>query len=140
MELGKFLNTEKLKEIITIANSATFLYRSFVQNQSVVELAFSHTDQELINTFYEKIKEQKTLENSTVIYAIIVALSLHTSAYSDGFFKNLQNDNSIKWSKEVSDIYFNKVAFNSFERKPELTYSIIEESNIEDSDTIIFNL
>jgi|GEM_PF-5658260 len=140
MEIEKNLNREKLKEIVTIANSATFLYRSFIQNQSVVEFAFSFTDQELIKRFYEKINEQKTLDNSTVIYAIIVALSLQTSAYSDGFFKNLQNDNSIKWNKEMSDIYYNKVSFNSFERKPELNYSIIEESNVEENDTIIFNL
>lgn len=140
MDIDKFLSKDKLKEIITIANSATFLYRSFIQNQSVLDLAFSQTDQELINSFYGKVNDQKNLDNLTVIYAIIVALSLHNSAYSDGFFKNLQSDSSIKWNKEISDIYLNKVSFNSFEKKPELTYSIIEEGIVEDSDTIIINL
>ena len=140
MNWEKSLNIEKLKEITTIANSATFLYRTFTQNQSVLELAFSFSDQELIDMFYRKINEERNLENVSVVYALIIALSFHNTSYSSGFFRNLQENHIVKWAEELSDIYFNKVSFDTYDKVTELTYSIIEDNEIQDEDTVEINL
>lgn len=140
MDYRNIIDVEKTSQILLVANTPTYLYESFVRNNSIFELHNSFSDQELINFYYREINNERSLENLTYLYSLIIAIGFYDTAHSVGFFNELKKEKTIKWAEQISNLYFSKVSFEFYERETELEFSSIEFSDTEYNETKTINM
>lgn len=109
------LDINNLSKILIVSNTPRFLYTKFLQEQSIVDFAFRNTDQEIIEIYYSFINKQKDIETCTILYSCIVSLSLKNSSYVVGFYKQLSENQDLKWAKQLAEIYFSNITLTSFD-------------------------
>jgi hypothetical protein len=110
----EYIDYVNLEQFCAVANTSTYLYNNFQKNQSLLILSISFSDQELISFFFSEYNEERTFKNSVTLYALIIAISLHNTSYTDSFFINLPPKKDIKWSNELANIYFSKMKVENF--------------------------
>lgn len=67
---------QDLKEIFLVANTPSYLYKNFRQNNSINRLSQKYKTQELITYFESTAKSEKIVFDDVItIYALVVALS-----------------------------------------------------------------
>jgi hypothetical protein len=125
----EYIDYENLEQVCVVANTATYLYNNFQKSQPILILSTSFSDQELISFFFIEYNEKRTFKNLVTLYALIVAISFKNTSYSDSFFINLPQKKDIKWSFELSNIYFSKMK----------VVNIIDFDRIESNQIIINN-
>jgi hypothetical protein len=119
------LDYNKLEEIVIVANTSSYLYNNFQSNQSVIDLSYDFSDQELIQFFYSELNEERSFRNLVNLYAFVVALSLKDSVYVFSFFNNLKHMKDFKWSYELAQYYFFKASYTTItESAIQPTFSI----------------
>ena len=134
----EIIDYDKLQEILVVSNTPMYLFSSYQQNQSILDLFASYSDQNLIEFFYSELKNEKNLKNTTTLYALIVALFFKDSSYATGFFINLKKKPEIKWADIFADYYFSKTSFSTLERSIQPNLSYAGNSDASNTDTINF--
>ena len=104
----RVLDEHKLANIIMLSNTPVYMFDNFLRTESVIDFSQKNTDQELIKTFYEYCVPEMDITNY-VVYSCIVALSLKNSSYVVSFFNDLKNNTTVRWAKELADIYISRV-------------------------------
>lgn len=100
------LDVKLLIDRLAFANTPSYLFKNFQMNSSVLLLSQKLTTEQLIENFRElKGKTEKSMEEWTMLYAVIVALTFKPLNEVRDFFTNLGKED-IKWADRLSELYF----------------------------------
>lgn len=103
------LHIDELAQIFILANTPNYLYKLFSSDLSINKLAKDYSSEDLINIFREiSRKEITTFEDVVLFYSVILALTKKPYEDVREFFKEL-NGLSLRWAKQISEIYFSKI-------------------------------
>lgn len=108
MNLEKYLNYNRLGEVLTISNTINFLYKRFIGEPGILSLYSDFETKELIEKFVDVYKGEKKFHQIIDMYSVIFALSFKADTYADEFFNTLERLDDIKWNKEIVEIFMNK--------------------------------
>lgn len=115
------LELNYLMERLAFANTAPYLYNSFRANGSVLLMSHKLTSDQLIAEFQNLIgKSERSMEELTTIYAIVIALSFKPKSEVETFFNDLKTCN-LKWADRISALYFSGVKITT-ESKYDLNF------------------
>lgn len=98
--------TRSLMELYALANTPEFLYRKLRQSQDVQRLADESQAKDLI-AYVRKIgkKKNRRLEEVSIAYAALVALTLMEKPPTDKTFKSLEKV-KLDWGADMIQRYF----------------------------------
>lgn len=134
------LDIKLLLDRLAFANTPSYLFKNFQMNSSVLLLSQKLTTEQLIENFKGlKVKHEKTMEEWTMLYAVIVALTFKPSHEVNEFFKKLKLVD-IRWADKLSDLYFTNFKVttdSSFDLKYQINNNASIRSNSTSSNRII---
>lgn len=129
-EIYKIINIKYLSSFLAFANTPKYLFKSFINDQSIFNIAKSQDVKAFRNILDELFKKaDKSLEDMTVLYALLIACYYKSIAEAKQL---LDHDifKGLKWYKElVSIIEFNRKSDNSIKLDFSLAGTIILKKN-----------
>lgn len=107
------INTENLKEIYLISNTASFLLNGFSKDESIFELRKNYSQASLIEKFTQiSNTEIEQLDDLVMAYAIFIAILLFDNEETFDFVNGVGNVN-FEWFPELRHIYISRLkSFN----------------------------
>lgn len=137
----EYIDYESLEQIFAVANTPTYLYNGFLKNQTILVLSTSFSEEKLITFFFNAYNEKRTFRNLVTLYALVIAISLKGSSYTDSFFQNLPEKEDIKWSKELAIIYFSRMKVTNFIEYESIPYNpVVPNNSVSHSNSVEFNI
>ncbi|PWK77910.1 hypothetical protein LX99_02795 [Mucilaginibacter oryzae] len=116
------LDLSTLMKYLSFANTPSYLYKHYKENDSIATLSSSYSTDAIVSDFMAIVNtERRTIEDLTLLYSFIIALTFKPTEQVNFFFKQLK-DAPLRWAEKIASIYF---ANNSSEV---CDYNIVSEN------------
>jgi len=104
---------QDLKEIFLLANTPSYLYKNFRQNNSINRLSQKYEAQELITYFKVTAESEKIIFDDVItIYALLVAMSFKEYGVIKKFLSEM-GKYQLEWLDELKTIIISNVRVTS---------------------------
>jgi hypothetical protein len=133
------ININYLSERLGFANTPAYLYKHFKQDTSIYDLSKLYSTTELMSFLKDSFNSSNSLENLTVLYAIIIALTYKQEEEVKPIFEALKSS-SIRWADKISDIYFSNNSVKNFELNFDMTDQFSQYTNVEITEPTFFEI
>jgi len=111
--MEEHLNITSLAELMILSNTPYYLFKNFSKEESIKALSDKYSSVSLINALVKYFTiEEKTFEDSVIIYSIVIALMFKPYKEVSEFFRDL-DESKITWGNYFKDIFFSKVRSES---------------------------
>ena len=130
----RITDIEELKKWYILSNDAKQLYSTFRENNSISDLAKSEQISDLIKTYHGITnKSEKTIEEVTIAYAIIIALTFLEYDEASNLLKQLDLS-KLEWGTELVDIFNREARSTTFSYgqgvgKKISAFKVVDEEN-----------
>lgn len=99
------IDIDSLKDVYLVSNTPLYLYKNFVNDQSVQELKLSNTTQELVEEFIHISNiEIEEIDDLVYAYAIYIAILLKDDNLTNTFIDSA-GDINFEWFGDLKSIY-----------------------------------